>query len=72
LTDLEDDRFVDARSLRDAKRVLRAALEACLDGRELEVARGHARDAPPRGAAASRRLAAAGAAVSASTASLSA
>jgi len=36
LTDLEDDRFVDARSLRDAKRVLRVALEACLDGRELK------------------------------------
>jgi len=36
LADLEDDRFVDARSLRDAKRVLRAALEACLDGRELK------------------------------------
>jgi DNA repair protein RecO (recombination protein O) len=36
LTDLEDDRFVDARSLRDAKRVLRTALEACLDGRELK------------------------------------
>ena len=36
LTDLEADRFVDARSLRDAKRVLRAALEACLDGRELK------------------------------------
>jgi DNA repair protein RecO (recombination protein O) len=36
LTDLVGDRFVDARSLRDAKRVLRAALEACLDGRELK------------------------------------
>ena len=36
LTDLEDDRFVDPRSLRDAKRVLRTALEACLDGRELK------------------------------------
>ena len=36
LTDLVDDRFVDARSLRDAKRVLRTALEACLDGRELK------------------------------------
>ena len=36
LTDLEADRFVDARSLRDAKRVLRAALEMCLDGRELK------------------------------------
>jgi recombinational DNA repair protein (RecF pathway) len=36
LTDLEGDSFVDARSLRDAKRVLRAALEMCLDGRELK------------------------------------
>jgi DNA repair protein RecO (recombination protein O) len=36
LTDLEGDLFVDARSLRDAKRVLRAALEVCLDGRELK------------------------------------
>jgi recombinational DNA repair protein (RecF pathway) len=36
LTDLEGNLFVDARSLRDAKRVLRAALEVCLDGRELK------------------------------------
>jgi DNA repair protein RecO (recombination protein O) len=36
LTDLEGDLFDDARSLRDAKRVLRAALEVCLDGRELK------------------------------------
>jgi DNA repair protein RecO (recombination protein O) len=36
LTDLEGDSFADARSLRDAKRVLRAALEMCLDGRELK------------------------------------
>jgi DNA repair protein RecO (recombination protein O) len=36
LADLEGDSFVDARSLRDAKRVLRAALEMCLDGRELK------------------------------------
>ena len=36
LNDLEGDLFVDARSLRDAKRVLRAALEVCLDGRELK------------------------------------
>ncbi len=36
LTDLEGDLFVDARSLRDAKHVLRAALEVCLDGRELK------------------------------------
>lgn len=36
LADLEGERFVDARSLRDAKRVLRAALDACLDGRPLK------------------------------------
>jgi len=36
LTDLEGDSFVDVRSLRDAKRVLRQALEMCLDGRELK------------------------------------
>ncbi len=53
LNDLEGDSFVDARSLRDAKRVLRAALEVCLDGRELksrEVMRAMRRreqDAPP-------------------------
>ncbi len=53
LADLEDERFVDARSLRDAKRVLRAALEACLDGRTLksrEVMRAMRRrehEAPP-------------------------
>jgi DNA repair protein RecO (recombination protein O) len=58
LSDLDGDVFVDARSLRDAKRVLRAALEACLDGRELksrEVMRamhrheaGTPRSEPPR------------------------
>jgi DNA repair protein RecO (recombination protein O) len=36
LVDLEAERFVDARSLRDAKRLLRAALDACLDGRTLK------------------------------------
>jgi DNA repair protein RecO (recombination protein O) len=36
LADLEAESFADARSLRDAKRVLRAALDACLDGRELK------------------------------------
>ncbi|HWJ35513.1 MAG TPA: DNA repair protein RecO [Steroidobacteraceae bacterium] len=36
LTDLEAERFEDARSLRDAKRVLRAAIDACLDGRSLK------------------------------------
>jgi DNA repair protein RecO (recombination protein O) len=35
LADLEAERFADERSLRDAKRVLRAALDACLDGRTL-------------------------------------
>jgi recombinational DNA repair protein (RecF pathway) len=36
LADLQAERFADARSLRDAKRVLRAALDACLDGRPLK------------------------------------
>lgn len=36
LTDLEAETFGDARSLRDAKRVLRAAIDACLDGRPLK------------------------------------
>jgi DNA repair protein RecO (recombination protein O) len=36
LADLEADEFGDARSLRDAKRVLRAAIDACLDGRALK------------------------------------
>ena len=36
LVDLEAERFADARSLRDAKRLLRAALDACLDGRTLK------------------------------------
>ncbi len=36
LTDLEEDNFQDPRSLRDAKRVLRAALDVCLDGRALK------------------------------------
>jgi recombinational DNA repair protein (RecF pathway) len=36
LTDLEAERFADARSLRDAKRVLRAAIDSCLDGRSLK------------------------------------
>ena len=35
LADLEAEVFADARSLRDAKRVLRAAIDACLDGRPL-------------------------------------
>jgi DNA repair protein RecO (recombination protein O) len=36
LTDLQSESFEDARSLRDAKRVLRAALDICLDGRTLK------------------------------------
>jgi DNA repair protein RecO (recombination protein O) len=36
LADLENESFGDARSLRDAKRVLRAAIDACLDGRSLK------------------------------------
>jgi DNA repair protein RecO (recombination protein O) len=36
LADLEADEFGNARSLRDAKRVLRAAIDACLDGRALK------------------------------------
>jgi DNA repair protein RecO (recombination protein O) len=36
LADLESESFHDLRSLRDAKRVLRAAIDACLDGRTLK------------------------------------
>ncbi len=36
LADLQAESFGDERSLRDAKRVLRAALDACLGGRELK------------------------------------
>jgi DNA repair protein RecO (recombination protein O) len=36
LADLQAEAFGDARSLRDAKRVLRAAIDACLDGRSLK------------------------------------
>jgi DNA repair protein RecO (recombination protein O) len=36
LADLQAEEFIDARSLRDAKRVLRAAIDACLDGRALK------------------------------------
>jgi DNA repair protein RecO (recombination protein O) len=36
LADLESENFSDPRSLRDAKRVLRAAIDACLDGRVLK------------------------------------
>lgn len=37
LVDLKAERFEDARSLRDAKRVLRAALDTCLEGRPLHT-----------------------------------
>ncbi len=36
LADLQAESFGDARSLRDAKRVLRAAIDTCLDGRSLK------------------------------------
>ncbi|MDP9087905.1 MAG: DNA repair protein RecO [Pseudomonadota bacterium] len=36
LADLQAETFEDARSLRDAKRVLRAAIDVCLDGRSLK------------------------------------
>jgi len=36
LADLDSETFADQRSLRDAKRVLRAALDACLEGRALK------------------------------------
>jgi DNA repair protein RecO (recombination protein O) len=36
LTDLQAESFEDARSLRDAKRLLRAAIDVCLDGRALK------------------------------------
>jgi DNA repair protein RecO (recombination protein O) len=36
LADLDAEIFQDARSLRDAKRVLRTALDACLEGRTLK------------------------------------
>jgi DNA repair protein RecO (recombination protein O) len=37
LVDLQCEVFGDARSLRDAKRVLRAAIDVCLDGRTLKT-----------------------------------
>jgi DNA repair protein RecO (recombination protein O) len=52
LADLRSESFLDARSLRDAKRLLRAAIDACLDGRALksrEVMRAlRQREAPAR------------------------
>jgi len=36
LTDLDAESLEDSRTLRDAKRVLRAAIDACLDGRALK------------------------------------
>jgi recombinational DNA repair protein (RecF pathway) len=59
LADLQAESFGDARSLRDAKRVLRAAIDACLDGRtlksrEVALALRHSRpDEPARGGAVS-------------------
>ncbi len=55
LADLQAERFDDARTLRDAKRVLRAAIDVCLEGRSLksrEVAQAlrHRDDAARRGA----------------------
>lgn len=36
LTDLKCDNYADARTLKDAKRLLRAAIDTCLDGRTLK------------------------------------
>ena len=36
LADLQAENFADLRSLRDAKRLLRAAIDACLEGRSLK------------------------------------
>jgi DNA repair protein RecO (recombination protein O) len=36
LTDLEAEEFADPRSLRDAKRMLRAAIDVCLEGKSLK------------------------------------
>ncbi len=36
LADLESEEFPDERSLRDAKRMLRAAIDACLEGKSLK------------------------------------
>lgn len=52
LADLQAEEFKDPRSLRDAKRVLRAAIDVCLEGRalksrEVALALRH-RDAPER------------------------
>jgi len=47
LADLQAESFGDERSLRDAKRVLRAAIDACLDGRSLQ-SRAIARALRPR------------------------
>ena len=52
LTDLDAESFADARTLRDAKRVLRGAIDACLDGRPLksrEVMLALRRHSPARG-----------------------
>jgi hypothetical protein len=36
LADLDAENFADLRSLRDAKRVLRVAIDACLEGKSLK------------------------------------
>jgi len=59
LTDLEAETFANARSLRDAKRVLRTAIDTCLDGRALksrEVMSALRRQNPLRGGAPARQL----------------
>ena len=59
LTDLEAETFANARSLRDAKRVLRTAIDTCLDGRSLksrEVMSALRRQNPLRGGAPARLL----------------
>ncbi len=57
LNDLASESFQDARSLRDAKRLLRTAIDACLDGRVLksrEVMLALHQQNPLRGARAAR------------------
>ena len=58
LVDLQAESFGDARSLRDAKRMLRSAIDACLDGRSLksrEVALALRHRQPPDSCEHSRR-----------------
>jgi len=59
LTDIEAERFADPRSLRDAKRVLRAAIDARLEGRTLksrEVMLALRRQSSTRGAGAAEPM----------------